>query len=304
MVDPVNQTVSYRGSATFTCTADGGPNNMFRWIKGSDTSALTGLMNTPLNVTDILDSLEYVASNYQLSLTDITGADDGGVYTCVVINEAGYDTASVTLYVSPEIILDPVDLFVEYGDSVNLTCEADSHPSPMYQWEKMNRMTAMFEAIEGENTTTLLFPSIEYEDYGRYRCVVTTPTIEETATSSDSLITGVIILCVQISTSIHTLHALFIWGGNGSYSTYYVGGGYSSQFVCVIVYAYSSPILREPRGVVFIQGEKIQILVPKEKPNCTTKFVLHCISKSKKACTSLKERWFSTMQVTGTGMIH
>ena len=197
MVEPVNQTVPYLESANFTCTADGGPNNMFRWIKGSDISALTGLMNTPLNVTDILDSLKSVASNSsQLSLTDVTGADDGGVYTCVVINEAGYDTASVTLYVSPEIILDPVDLFVEYGDSVNLTCEADSHPSPTYQWEKMNRTTAMFEAIEGEDTTTLMFPSIEYEDYGRYHCVVTTPTIEETATSSDSLITGIIIIFI------------------------------------------------------------------------------------------------------------
>ena len=188
MVEPVNQTVSYLESATFTCTADGGPNNMFRWMKGNDLSVL---MNMPFNVADIMDSLEYVVTNSsQLSITDTTGVDDGGVYTCIVINEAGYDTASITLYVSPVILLDPMDLFVEYGNTVNLTCEADSHPSPMYQWEKLNRTTDIFEAIEEETTTTLLFPSIEYESYGRYRCVVTTPIINERANSFAALITG------------------------------------------------------------------------------------------------------------------
>ena len=207
-VDPINTTVSYRDSAVFTCSADGGPSNMFRWIRGDDTSVLDGLTDTPLDVSDILDSLDTVSNTYRLSLDDITGEDNGGVYTCIVINEAGYDTSSVTLYVSPEILLDPIDLFVEYGDSVNLTCEADSHPSPMYQWEKMNRTTMTFEELEGETDSTLIFSSIEYEDYGRYRCVVITPIIMEVNISAPALVTGTVFKChskvINISFSVTT----------------------------------------------------------------------------------------------------
>ena len=141
-VFPDIMTVShYNGSAVFTCASNGGPNNVFRWIKGDDTSTLDGLV-TPLDVGDIISSLDNIVSeSYQLSITDITGSDEGGVYTCIVINEAGYDVSSATLYVSPEITIHPIDHFVEYGDFVNLTCKADSHPPPIYQWEKMNRVT-------------------------------------------------------------------------------------------------------------------------------------------------------------------
>ena len=60
--------------------------------------------------------------------------------------------------------------------------------------------------------------------------------------------------------------------------------------VNLYVYVYSSPILRESRGVVFIQEEKMQILVPKEKWSLTKLYHKVCISKSKKPCTNLKER--------------
>ena len=198
VAEPVNQTVHYRDSANFkfTCTGDGGPDNEYRWIKGSDTSALDD--GVPLNVIDKLNSLatNMVSDSYQLALFDITGENVGGVYTCIVINKAGYGTSSVTLalYVSPVIILDPEDQFVEYGDSVNITCEAESYPSPTYQWEKMDRITAIFEELEGETDRTIVFPSVKFEDYGRYRCVVTTPIIELKAASSSSVITGILIL--------------------------------------------------------------------------------------------------------------
>ena len=191
MVDPVNDTVSYHASATFTCTADGGPNNIFRWIKGDDISVLDGLI-PPLNVNDILVSLEDVVSNdYQLLLDNITGKDDGGIYTCIAINEAGYDTSSITLYVYPEILLHPIDVLVDYGDSVNLTCEADSYPAPMYQWQKMNRISMMFDELD---SSVLLLTSVEYENFGRYRCVVTSPELNVLVDSNTALITGINIL--------------------------------------------------------------------------------------------------------------
>ena len=114
----------------------------------------------------------------------------GGIYTCIVFNEAGYNTSSFTLYVSPEILVGPTDLFVEYDNSANLTCMADSYPPPSYLWQKRNSTTTMFEAIEGETNATLLFQTIQYDDYGEYRCNVTTTPMTTEVSSSVAMVTG------------------------------------------------------------------------------------------------------------------
>ena len=63
-----NLTVSLR------CIAQGGPNNMFEWRKQ-----------------------EMIVSNSDvLELTMITGSD-GGIYHCTVTNDAGSDTASISV---------------------------------------------------------------------------------------------------------------------------------------------------------------------------------------------------------------
>ena len=60
-----------------TCTASGGPSNMFRWVKDGDD--ITGSTNSMLNITDVT-------------------ADDGGLYQCVVNNEAGNSSADINIY--------------------------------------------------------------------------------------------------------------------------------------------------------------------------------------------------------------
>ena len=69
--------VEYNDSLTLTCTASGGPDNMFRWLK--DGSSLEGNTNSILNI---------------LAVT----AADGGVYECVVNNTAGNSSANITIY--------------------------------------------------------------------------------------------------------------------------------------------------------------------------------------------------------------
>ncbi len=91
---------------------------------------------------------------------------------------------------SPIILTQPTDQFVQNGDGVTLTCEADSFPEPEYQWEKMNITLTMFESVPDETNNTLVFDTIEHSDFGSYRCVVTTPIIDETITSDDVTITG------------------------------------------------------------------------------------------------------------------
>ena len=62
---------------TLTCTASGGPSNMFCWVKDGD------------DITGSTDSM--------LNLTDVT-VDEGGLYECVVNNDAGYSSANITIH--------------------------------------------------------------------------------------------------------------------------------------------------------------------------------------------------------------
>ena len=64
------------GNAEFTCTALGGPGNIIHWKK---------LTNDML-----------VANSSRLSITDISVLG-GGQYQCLVLNQAGNDTVTVTL---------------------------------------------------------------------------------------------------------------------------------------------------------------------------------------------------------------
>ena len=180
---PGVQTVSYNGTATFNCTAEGGPNNTFYWVRG-----MPSFESDIINSSDF-DSLDVVGTDPELTLSMSIG-ETGGQYTCVVFNDAGYDNDTVTLYVSPEILTQPEDQFVQDGDNVTLTCIADSFPAPGYEWEKLNMYSGEFYTIPDETSSTLVFDPIEHSDYGTYRCVVTTPTIDEQVISYNATITG------------------------------------------------------------------------------------------------------------------
>ena len=60
---------SFRSTETIRCTANGGPNNMFQWTRQGTI----------------------VSNNDVLELAMITGSD-GGIYQCMVTNDAGSDT--------------------------------------------------------------------------------------------------------------------------------------------------------------------------------------------------------------------
>ena len=74
---------------------------------------------------------------------------------------------------------------------LRLTCEVEAFPSPSIQWEKMNRVTKMFEAIVGENNTVFMINSVIFNDFGMYRCVASNVIngVEYNATSSAALVT-------------------------------------------------------------------------------------------------------------------
>ena len=187
-VTPSTQTESRNGSVTFNCTSDGGPNTTIVWIRGADVSINDTV--TPLDVETVVDELNNIlVEDSLLELESINGTN-GGLYTCIAINEAGYDNSTVTLYVRPEITTQPRNQFVDPGDTVTLTCIADSFPAPTYQWQRMNMTTGQFDNLSGETATTYTINDVEHEDFGRYCCEVTTPTIDVTINSRDAIIVG------------------------------------------------------------------------------------------------------------------
>ena len=98
-----------------------------------------------------------------------------GVYGCLVANDAGFDVEFVNLYMTPLIIEHPQSGIVKNYESFNLTCVAQSFPSPTYQWEKFNETTSQFEEVSpnGDNSILELNP-VGLEGYGLYRCVAST----------------------------------------------------------------------------------------------------------------------------------
>ena len=191
-------TVDNGSDVTFNCSALGGPNNTFVWVRSDEldeifeSCILPLLSTTPVDVSDIISELSDISveNGTILFIESINGTLNGGSYECVVINEAGLGRNSATLYVRPVITQQPMDIETEADNIVTLTCIADSFPAPEYQWEVMNMSTGEFEPIYWEMNNTLVIDPIDHDDYGTYRCEVTTPTINEVITSEEAVITG------------------------------------------------------------------------------------------------------------------
>ena len=197
-IEPSMMTVDNGSDVTFTCSALGGPNNTFIWVRSDELDEIFEshiqplLSTTPVDVSDIISELSGIVleNGTVLFIESINATLNGGSYECVVINEAGLGRNSANLYVRPVITEQPRDIETEANNTVTLTCIANSFPVPEYQWEMMNRTSEDFEQIDGEMNTTLVFDYIDYEDYGRYRCVVSVPFLSPTITSDNVTITG------------------------------------------------------------------------------------------------------------------
>jgi hemicentin len=209
-IDPALEIVSNGSDITFTCTADGGPNNTFFWTRTNDSSIVAAQNNPPLNISQILSSFSSViiSDDTTLDLTSINATEDGGVYYCIVANEAGVGVNQTLLYVQPAITQQPVDQYVLSTDRFNLSCVADSFPPPKYQWEQM--ISGEFQELLNETNNFLEFDPVGFDGFGRYRCIASADGIEQNDTSMPALITGklnntmIIIIIVINILSRHT----------------------------------------------------------------------------------------------------
>ena len=131
------------------------------------------------------------AQTQVLVLNNITASTNGGKYYCAVFNDAGYDIVSSTLFIVPEFVVHPQNVALQQLQILRLTCEVEAFPSPSIQWEKMNRVTEIFEPILGENSTVFMINSVNVSDFGMYHCVASNVIsgVEYNATSSSALVT-------------------------------------------------------------------------------------------------------------------
>ena len=158
--------LSFGDNVTFTCSALGGPDNMFQWLEDGQ---------------DLLSE-----SQSTLTLTTVN-AMDGGVYTCVVNNTAGSDRSNITLYIQPYIVMEPeTEIRTIVGGSVTFNCEAMSFPTPNYLWEKLDDPS--FVSLD----QVLSFDNVTFGQEGSYRCVayVTVGMVNYTAVSDTGVLTS------------------------------------------------------------------------------------------------------------------
>ena len=64
----------------------------------------------------------------------------------------------------PSISRPPQNITAQLVQSINLTCEAESYPSPIYKWYKDGQL------IPGETLPYLFIPEVSPEDRGSYSC--------------------------------------------------------------------------------------------------------------------------------------
>ena len=146
-----NQTYERGDNITLNCPAIGGPYISYNWqVNGTNIS---GENSTTLMLANV-------------------NASNGGDYSCVVFNNAGDDSASTFVFISPYFTAQPENRGGSNESNINLICEAEAFPAPQYQWARVEGETIR-DAILGVNSTMLSFSPLVFGDEGSYFCNVT-----------------------------------------------------------------------------------------------------------------------------------
>ena len=185
VIAAVNESNTTNGSGvSFTCSALGGPDNVLVWIL-MNTSIDLGIIavSPPLNVSEIVTLLQDTYTVLQQSnrgdyvIDSVNVTEDGGTYTCVVVNVAGLDSDEVQLLVQPIITRQPENVLTLNGENISLSCEADSFPPPTYSWFLMENTKQEVlitkdppRVMFANGGSDLLFMGINYHNAGSYFC--------------------------------------------------------------------------------------------------------------------------------------
>ncbi len=192
-------------SVEFNCSALGGPGNRFTWTRSFIQ--------------------RQVANTSQLVVV-VEDAFDGSEYECLVMNDAGNETATVTLNgevalfllllfgtqpistslflsfaVAPLILTFPeADNVTSIQDNITLTCNASGFPIPQISWtHNMTGINGSDDRVsitedQGQRSvlSTLTVTRAMTNDSGQYECMVTSP-----VATYDQVLSGPVAILVQ-----------------------------------------------------------------------------------------------------------
>ncbi|KAH9500753.1 Hemicentin-1, partial [Bulinus truncatus] len=149
--------------ARLSCVADGIPAPNTTWYR-SDR-----MLQPAYNVD--------VTRNGQLVIGSVMDSD-AGIYRCVVQNEAGSDSAELTLEVGspPEIILVPENTGIDIESNGSLLCQATGRPTPKLSWRRKDAKPIDFNGrFKQAQSGSLEITNIQQGDEGVYTCVAQNP---------------------------------------------------------------------------------------------------------------------------------
>ena len=154
-ISPVNESFAVGENAVLTCTAMGGPRNMFQWYRGGAR----------------------LENNSVLTINNVS-LEDGGEYTCGVRNIGQEFYVSTFVFISPRITRQPSDVRVTNGTTIILKCLAEAFPDPSYEWTFSNGSNIATSdsvlihttagSVVGIDTDTLRFQPAEFGSEGGY----------------------------------------------------------------------------------------------------------------------------------------
>ncbi|XP_033761247.1 hemicentin-1-like [Pecten maximus] len=172
--------------AVLVCAANGIPSPKITWFRGDVQLRQLSYVN----ITD--DGVLMILGTQQ---------QDGGQYRCVATNEAGTDSADVTLEVGsePRIITQPTNLGADIGTNVTINCEAAGHPPPKIYWRnKEGTIIAYGGRYNQLPTGSLSITNLKIGDEGRYTCVVQNQ-FGMRDISAYLTVTGIVRPCVELN---------------------------------------------------------------------------------------------------------
>ena len=164
-ISPAFPVAAVGDDVVLTCNVNGGPNNIFQWGPNLPNETMSNL--TLMNVT----------------------VNDAGMYNCAVSNDAGNADAETELFIAPNIITPPEDMFVALSDNVTFTCIAEGAPVPNITWEYDGDGddSLMINSMVDSTTTissTLTIEQVMFNSYGIYRCVANSNSSELSANAT------------------------------------------------------------------------------------------------------------------------
>ncbi len=169
--DPVSQTVSVGGTATFTAAASGNPAPTVQWQKShrpySCGLARVGTACAVASSPSFVDIEGATSTSY--TTPALTTADDGTQYRAVFTNSTdstATSPATLTVNEAPIVTTQPTDTTADAGTTATLVSAASGYPAPTVQWRVSLDGGATFSPITGATSPTYTTSTLTLADNG------------------------------------------------------------------------------------------------------------------------------------------